>query len=120
MIELPDLDGVIDEGFIELVCADEQLLAAEFDAIIEDGWDDTFPGGGPTVSTDTADPSAAGGLLQRTRASIRVPELSPALGRRWSRQRSPPVERLQRRSEHHSISEHHTDNDITLTLRRGR
>jgi hypothetical protein len=85
MIELRDLS----DGFIDLVCADDELLAAEFDAIIDDGWDDSFPGCGPTTSTDTADPPSAGGLL-RPVPSIHVPALSPALGRRWSRQRSPP------------------------------
>jgi hypothetical protein len=85
MAELQDLA----DGFIELVCADDELLAAEFDAIIHDGWDDSFPGCGPTTSTDTADPPVPGGM-PRPGPSDQIPGPSPALGRRWSRQRSPP------------------------------
>jgi hypothetical protein len=85
MIELQN----VADGFIDLVCADDELLVTEFNAIIDAGWDDSFPGCGPTTSIDTAEPSTPGGP-QRPSPSIQVPALSPALGRRWSRQRSPP------------------------------
>jgi hypothetical protein len=84
-----ELQSAVD-GFIDLVCADDELLAAEFDAIIDDGWDDSFPVGAPTTATDAGEPSTPSGL-QRPSLSIQVPALSPALGRRWSRQRSPPI-----------------------------
>lgn len=34
----PAVEEAVDELFVELMCADEELLAAEFEAIIAAGW----------------------------------------------------------------------------------
>jgi len=80
----------MEEAFLDLVCADEQLLRAEFDAIIAEEWPTTPP---------PADPRAAepeGGSQRRKRLPLgcapaptgrtRHPRV-----RRSRRQRSPPV-----------------------------
>jgi hypothetical protein len=89
----PDLD----EQFLDLVCSDEDLLRAEFDAIIAAGWPSTAtarppdrppgprppapdpPGRGPGANPT---PVASGG----PRASRRPVRQAPG----WDRPRSPP------------------------------
>jgi hypothetical protein len=77
------------EEFIELLCADEELLRAEFDAIIAAEW----PGPPP------ADPDHGAGASRRPHRARQRRETSvaglpnqprhPGIGG-WTRQRSPP------------------------------
>ena len=78
-----------DEQFLELVCADEDLLRAEFDAIIAAEWPSPPP----------ADPDRGAGAERRPRpARLRRAASTPALPSRprhprvggWTRQRAPP------------------------------
>jgi hypothetical protein len=81
-----------DEEFLAIVCAEEDLLRAEFDAIIAAGWPSPSP-----------DPPADDNAVQRSpgparrqpnvgqaRLPNRAPGRHPGIGE-WSRQRSPPT-----------------------------
>jgi hypothetical protein len=77
-----------EEEFLALLCADEQLVRAEFDAIIAAGWPAPPPGPGSRMP-------ARGGPPARPRR--RFPDRSrqcrvrhPGAGG-WRRQRSPPA-----------------------------
>jgi len=79
----------VDEDFLELVFADEQLLRAEFDAIIAQEWPAS-----PPPATPRATRREGGSRVQRLRPSrwwwssaVGTP---PRPARHWSRQRSPP------------------------------
>jgi hypothetical protein len=94
------------DEFLDVICADPELLQAEFDAIIDAEW----PAGSPPAATplvvtpppaatppaagrgDTGQPTGRAGLgpARRRRGATgpRVPR--PATVRRWRRQRSPP------------------------------
>jgi len=81
----------VHEDFLELVCADEQLLRAEFDAIIAEEWPANPPPAEPRV------PERGGGS-QRQRRLLPGSGLARAerrtrhpLTRWWHRQRSPPA-----------------------------
>jgi hypothetical protein len=80
----------LDEQFLELMCADEELLQAEFDAIIAEEWPDSSP---PTdlpaeSSGDSSRPSGP----RLTRAGPTTPRRPHHPGTDgWSRQRSPPT-----------------------------
>jgi hypothetical protein len=80
----------VDDQFIELMCADEELLRAEFDAIIAEEWAGTPPPTDPPAASSGADPAPRGPGLPRVRvATSRRPHHPGADG--WSRQRSPPT-----------------------------
>ncbi len=82
--------GGSDEQFLELLCTDEDLLRAEFDAIIAAGWPSPPP----------AAPARRVGAERRPRRVRRRGEGSltalaswprhPGVGG-WARQRSPPL-----------------------------
>lgn len=78
----------IEDVFFELVYADEQLLTAEFDAIIAEAWGDAQP---PTEASHASAPASRDGhrlAAGSSTAGSRAPRnLSPT---EWSRQRSPP------------------------------
>jgi hypothetical protein len=79
-----------DEEFLELLCADQALLRAEFDAIIAAEWPNPPP----------ADPDHGAGASRRPNrprqrretsvAGLRNQPRHPGIGR-WTRQRSPPA-----------------------------
>lgn len=77
----------LDLAFVDVICRDDQLVAAEFEAIIAASWAGPEPpaaeldGAGPSWSP-TAGPAVAG-------QDARGPELATAR-RRAARQRSPP------------------------------
>jgi len=78
-----------DEDFLNLICADEEFLRAEFDAIIAVGWPQTpQPPRGHRI--------CGGGRGERQPrqvdpdASVRLVD-SALNGDAWSRQRSPPL-----------------------------
>ena len=48
--------GGVDEDFVQLVCADEQLLRAEFDAIIDREWPARHPPAQPAAGPPTTGP----------------------------------------------------------------
>ena len=79
----------VDEEFLELICADEELLRAEFDAIVAQEWSSSPPPADPPAAPLGPDPGPrphrppAGGV-----ASPRRPHHPGADG--WRRQRSPP------------------------------
>lgn len=74
----------VDEEFMALVCADEELLAAEFEAIIAAGWS---PPTDVPREGGTGRPAVA--LAQDFVCRRRRPSLRPS--RLPGRQRSPPV-----------------------------
>lgn len=76
--------------FLDLICADQDLLAAEFDAIIAATWPDppaSRPGHGPTI------PRPIGHADRWLPVRDRGPRFRPRWPGviRWTRQRSPPV-----------------------------
>ncbi|WP_442278374.1 hypothetical protein [Terrabacter sp. 2YAF2] len=74
----------VDEEFMALVCADEELLAAEFEAVIAAGWSPptAVPRGGGTWGPAEALPHDF--VCRGCRPSLRPSRLP-------GRQRSPPV-----------------------------
>jgi len=88
MVESPaDVTSTMEEAFVELVYADEDLLRAEFDAIIEAGWPVAPCQPRPVPSPRPPDPDGGQGAV-----SLTVP---PTEGREHSdgdggRERSPP------------------------------
>ena len=79
----------VDEQFIEVMCADEELLRAEFDAIIAEEWPGSPPPADPAPGTPGANQGPRGsGLPGRRVATSGRPHHPGADG--WSRQRSPP------------------------------
>ena len=76
------------DAFLELVCSDEALVKAEFDAIVAAAW--AAPPGGADVLGDQDRPhgvAAASPGPKLLRSGRRVNDL------RWRRQRSPPAQR---------------------------
>jgi hypothetical protein len=79
----------VDEWFIEVMCADEELLRAEFDAIVAEEWADSPPPTDPAPATAGVNRGPRGsGLPSRCLATPGQPHHRGADG--WSRQRSPP------------------------------
>jgi hypothetical protein len=88
VVEAAAVDEV-EETFLALVYADEELLRAEFDAIIADGWDELTP---PTRPRTTRPPAPPPQRREHTSESAgRAPgrQYYPA-GEGRSRQRGPP------------------------------
>ncbi|HJQ01506.1 MAG TPA: hypothetical protein VJ851_07890 [Jatrophihabitans sp.] len=80
----------VDEQFVDLICRDADLLAAEFDAIIAAEWPDP-PAGRPGSGAAGGHPGrrAAGRAAEPVRDLIDRPR-HPGIGG-WARQRSPPT-----------------------------
>lgn len=83
------LTGALDDEFLELVCSDEELLRAEFDAIIAREWAGSPSRPGPPVAASRPD----GGDRRRRRwwggrSALSGPDHPVISG--WRRQRSPP------------------------------
>jgi hypothetical protein len=81
----------VEEEFWALMCEDEELLRAEFEAIVSAAWPDPpDPPPAPTPPTDPAGPVRPmvwpGFAEERTEYGCRGPE-----GYSWVRQRSPPL-----------------------------
>ena len=80
--------GAVDADFWALVCADEEWLDAEFDAIV------SAAGEAPTRSTRRFSPGADrdGGAVRGRRPSGMIRPWRPGRrpGRGWRRQRGPP------------------------------
>lgn len=79
----------VEEEFLELVCADEELLRAEFDAIIAREWPSRRPPPGLAAASPGTGAARQRQLMAHgLRASPGEPRHPCA--RRWRRQRSPP------------------------------
>jgi hypothetical protein len=79
----------VDEEFLELICADEELLRAEFDAIVAREWEGSLPPAEPPVpSPGTGPQPRRHGLSRGCQSSPGAPRHPGADG--WGRQRSPP------------------------------
>jgi len=85
----PATDDRIDRQFLDLICHDQDLLTAEFDAIIAAEW--------PTPPADRAQPATGGppasGLPGRAADRLDSPICRSQPGRvgGWVRERSPPA-----------------------------
>jgi hypothetical protein len=79
-----------EKEFLELVYADEELLRAEFDAIVAEEWPTDGPPGRPRATSRGTGPSPA---RQAERPGLRAPagKAPHPLGRLPGRQRSPPA-----------------------------
>jgi hypothetical protein len=79
----------IKEEFLELVCADKDLLRAEFDAIIAQGWPTSRPPASPEAKSGAAGPHRPRQPERRGVRALRDESRHPH-GRLQGRQRSPP------------------------------
>jgi hypothetical protein len=75
--------------FIDLVCADDQLLAAEFDAMVAECWDG--PGPVPVTLLTARATAPSPGHRGTSRDPDALESAVLTAGRRAGRQRSPPV-----------------------------
>lgn len=83
--------ATLEEQFVELVCSDEELVQAEFEAIITAAWSTPPPGCPPPRQPARWPPSPPAGHRRRTgpgRPASRSGR--PGTGG-WTRQRSPPA-----------------------------
>src|SRR5688572_15123601 len=78
-----------DEEFLELMCDDEDLLRAEFDAIIAREWPSRPPPADPPAGSPTPGPRERGRPAAPVLRASRGRPRTPGAGGR-SRQRSPP------------------------------
>jgi hypothetical protein len=82
-------DSLLHLAFVDVVCGDDQLVAAEFEAIIAACWDSPGPPGAVMKGAGPRRSPAAGPRVVGPQA----PALKMAMaGRRAARQRSPPPE----------------------------
>lgn len=79
----------IEEEFLELVCADEELLRAEFDAIIAQEWPSSRPPARREATSTGAGPYRPREPGRRGERALRDETRHPH-GRLQGRQRSPP------------------------------
>jgi hypothetical protein len=83
--------GSLQDEFLELVCGDEELLRAEFDAIIAEEWGTRRPPPArPRATSPAPRPHGSAPLTGPLGLRRRRPR-HPGIGG-WSRQRSPPDE----------------------------
>ncbi len=94
-----------DEEFLDLVCADEQLLKAEFDAIIAQAWPMGPPPAGPQPAPRAVSPSPRPDPAPSGR-QMSPPESHHCGDSGRGRQRSPPSLLPARLSETSRIARH--------------
>lgn len=75
----------VDEQFAAIVCADDEWVRAEFDALVAAAWDDP-----PATPGPVARPPAAGRPAPRWRPEPERPPRRDVGVEAWARQRSPP------------------------------
>lgn len=87
---LAERSVLVAEDFVELLCADEDLLRDEFDAIIRANWPSPPPAA-PDLGS-SAGRGQRGALHRREVHAARLPRRPrhPGIGG-WMRQRSPPA-----------------------------
>jgi hypothetical protein len=86
---LTDPELAVDEEFLELMCADEELLRAEFDAIIAQEWASRPPPAEPPAASPGTGPDQQWRRVPPDVRGSRLRPRHPGIGG-WSRQRSPP------------------------------
>jgi hypothetical protein len=85
----PDItERSVDEQFLELICSDAELLAAEFDAIIATEWSTPRADPGARGPADGLPGSGAPRTTDPDRDLLWRPRHPGISG--WARQRSPP------------------------------
>jgi hypothetical protein len=96
----------LDEQFLDLICNDEDLLTAEFDAIIAAGWPSP-PANPPGRCTTGQHPTSGATRRAAARVGVLVSRpRSPGIGG-WARQRSPPPR--QPRTDDRKAGDRHTE-----------
>jgi hypothetical protein len=92
MVTVPAIQSgaaqAVHDEFLDLVCADEELLRAEFDAIIAQEWSSRPPPADPPAASRGTGPRQGGPAPPVFRGSPLRPR-HPGVGG-WGRQRSPP------------------------------
>jgi hypothetical protein len=81
-----------DDEFVDLICQDDELVRAEFDALVAACWDIAPPPARPPAPPRPAW-RPPGWPVESLRNVAPPPPPSPPLGRRYNRQRSPPNRR---------------------------
>jgi hypothetical protein len=79
----PELDA-----FLELLCADDDLIRTEFEAIVAAGWP-TPPTAGPSSRQHVGADGGPAPHRRRTHTSTSTVDRHPGIDA-WARQRSPP------------------------------
>ena len=87
LVAAPSRWDELDAQFLDLICADEDLLRAEFDAIITAGWGSRMHRSRPPIHAP-ASPHVRGARATRRSRNPRL-RPDPIAGSR-ARQRSPP------------------------------
>jgi len=82
-----DVTSTMEEAFVDLVCADDDLLRAEFDAIIEAGWLVRPRRPRPVPSPRPPDPARG---QQRARNTLPREEIRADSDGAGGRERGPP------------------------------
>jgi len=85
----------LDDEFVDLICEDDELVRAEFDALVAACWDLTPPPARPPAPSRPARQPPGWPVVSASDVSPDPPAPSPPLRRRWNRQRSPP--------DHHTV-----------------
>jgi len=93
----------VDEQFFDLICADQELLTAEFDAIIAAAWP-TPPVSLPRRGAAGRKPERGRSGRWRSRARPHRQQTHPLGGEAWRRQRSPPNSQPHSQSERQVIA----------------
>lgn len=84
-----DAPHTVDEEFLELMCADEEFIRAEFDAIIAQEWSSRPPPADPPPASPATGPHQGWQAGPPALRSFPRRPRRPGIGG-WSRQRSPP------------------------------
>jgi hypothetical protein len=82
--------GTIDDAFLDIICQDEELLRAEFDALVAASWDEPPPPPRPPAVPRPAD-NPAPQPATRTTTAQEIPSRSHHPAPAGRRQRSPPA-----------------------------
>lgn len=84
-----DPTGTLDEQFVELVCSDNELLRAEFEAIVAAEWPTPPPPCPPLRRPALRPPAPSAHWLEGDSTHLASRPRRPGVGG-WARQRSPP------------------------------
>jgi len=83
--------GTTDDAFLDIICHDEELLRAEFDALVAASWDEPPPSPPPAGPRPAENPAPR--PTTRTTIEEEVPFESHHPAPAGRRQRSPPASR---------------------------
>jgi hypothetical protein len=82
------------DEFVDLICQDDELVRAEFEALVAACWDVAPPPARPPAPPRPARRPPGWPVVSASDLSPVPPPASPPLRWRWSRQRSPPDHRI--------------------------